>query len=265
MELKELTVNDIKKIEVDILRNIDSFCKEHNLKYFLLGGTLLGAVRHRGFIPWDDDIDIGMPREDYDTFCRIFKLPNLDLHLPGEKKYPYPFAKVTQKNSVIYELENSYQGYFGVYVDIFPLNEIPDDLKLRQKYFKKLNNYKYLISIKTTLLSKKRNFLKTILLLILKFLFVFVPVERLVLKVDKYVSSFNNCDFIGNSSWGYGIRETTKKYVFSNTTNLPFEGHSFPAPSNYDEWLTNVFGDYMKMPPEEKRVSNHNFKAYIKE
>lgn len=257
---KVLTVDEVKQIELTILKEVADFCDSNGIKYFLLGGTLLGAIRHEGFIPWDDDIDIGMMREDYNKFCRLFSSPNLSLHKPGDKRYSYSFAKVSKKGTVLREFETRYQDTFGIYIDVFPLNDIPDD---SVKYFKKLRLYKILLSIKSTRLFKKRSFTKFIVLLFSKVLFSLVPVECIVKKIDKYTGSFANCNYVGNTSWGYGEREKTRKEVFSNSITVPFEEFAFTVPSAYDEWLRNIFGDYLKLPPVEKRVSEHNFEAKI--
>ena len=262
---KELTVDDVKKIEFNVLKHIADFCDKNSISYFLLGGTLLGAVRHKGFIPWDDDIDIGMPRKDYELFCSLFNDSELTLHLPGDKHYAYPFAKVSQKQTVLNELDSKYSNVFGVYVDVFPIDDIPNDIKKQKQYFRRLGKYKNILSIKSVRLFKKRPIIKTFVLFFLKLALIFRRTEKIAISANRYASSFNNCDFAGNSSWGYGARETTKKEVFSKLVDIEFEHELFKAPENYDEWLTNVFGDYMCLPPVEKRVANHHFVAFLEE
>ena len=128
--MKEIGIEELKRIQIGILKHLDAFCNENNLKYFMCGGTLLGAVRHKGFIPWDDDIDIMMKREDYDKLIELypkndnsnFKLFSYEL----DKSFPYPFAKMDDFRTIFEEeINDSYK--IGVNIDIFPIDYITED------------------------------------------------------------------------------------------------------------------------------------------
>lgn len=259
-----LTIQEEKKIQIEILKDIDLFCKNNDLKYTLLGGSLLGAVRHKGYIPWDDDIDIGMVREDYEKFIHSYLSSSFAIIRPGDIDYFYPFTKVYAKDTILIEKDSKKTGKFGVYVDVFPIDYVPNDEKKRNKYFKKINRYKNIVAIKNTRLKKERLFLKNMFLCILKICFCSVKIEKLVLKMDKYAKSVKESDYMANSIWGYGYRETTNSTVFCKYILSDFENQKFSIVEKSDEWLTNVFGDYMKLPPIEKRISNHSFDAFYK-
>ena len=134
------TVEELQKIELEILKYIDKVCKENNLTYFLAYGTLIGAIRHKGFIPWDDDVDIQMPRDDYNKLCDILKEENGRYKLLDHKEglgYIYPFAKVIDSNTRLIETGLTETVNMGVYIDIFPIDGTPNDFKKRKKYLKK--------------------------------------------------------------------------------------------------------------------------------
>ena len=134
--MKKLNLYDIKTLELDLLINFDKFCKENNLIYFIAYGTLLGAIRHGGFIPWDDDIDIQMPRTDYEKFLTLRDKYESSFYgnvikTLGDKGYPFPFTKIENKNTLVIEHKMTTKIKTGVWVDIFPMDGLP-------KYFKKI-------------------------------------------------------------------------------------------------------------------------------
>lgn len=134
--MKELSIDDIREIELQILNYIDEVCKDNKLRYYLLGGTLLGAIRHGGFIPWDDDIDIIMPRNDYDTLLSIINETNNKykvLAYKYKKEYYYPFAKIVDSSTMVVESNTIATNNMGVWVDIFPIDNLPNDKKHRKR------------------------------------------------------------------------------------------------------------------------------------
>ena len=133
----EIPLEELKSRQLEILTRIDKFCTEHNIQYSLAFGTLLGAIRHKGYIPWDDDIDIMMLRSDYNRFISLFYDEQLRvLSIENESRYILPFAKVVDNNSILIE-QSTMELPLGIYVDIFPVDNIPDDISLRNDFYRK--------------------------------------------------------------------------------------------------------------------------------
>lgn len=261
---KELDINTLKKlrkVQLEILSEIDRICKKNKIEYFLVYGTLLGAVRHKGFIPWDDDLDIGMTRENYDKFMRIC-FNDLDdkyyLHcLETDKNYYLPFAKV-RKNNTTFDEENisNFKTHKGIYVDIFPFDKIK-----KNTIFTRLQVITIRTIVETVFLKKKiyekssqcRHPLYSKILSIFscKFLFKFQNnlIKLLSDETGEYYASF-----LG--SYAFHKEYFLKEKLFP-LTYLEFEGRKYPTFKNYDEYLTTVYGDYMTLPPKEKRA-NHS-------
>lgn len=264
--MKPLTDKEVKDLLLNILKEIDAFCTKNNLTYYLAYGTLLGAVRHKGFIPWDDDIDICMPRPDYDKFISSFKSKNpryqVISHLK-DKKYPYYFAKVHDTNTIL-ETKLTYTNRMGLYVDIFPIDAIPSDKNLQKRYIRKFNFYRNIYNIRSIRFSWQRSFLKNMLLLISRLVTFFIPPSYLPYKIDKISKSYNyaehNLVSIASSS---DQRLILDKELFSYGIKLKFESMYANVPKSYTDILSKSYGDYKKLPPIEKQISHHEIKAFI--
>ena len=270
-QMKEINVSELKKIQLNILDCFDLFCKQNNLKYWLDYGTLLGAVRHKGYIPWDDDIDIGMLREDYSKAEEIFnaqskgliefKTPNID------KTYFYPFGKLIQTNTILEEYGS--EGIrTGVYIDVFPYDNSLDDKKAAERMFKKRD---YLGRLRRLQLPMRENLplAKRVIFHCASLTLKTVSPNRINRAIDKNArkAEHEECNNVGSFTDTYtdvykSKRLIVPKLLFEELTEMEFENKIYPVPANYDFWLKSLYGDYMILPPKEKRVAHHIFKAY---
>lgn len=265
---KELSLEEKKKILVSILSKVHNFCDENNLKYFLTGGTLIGAVRHKGFIPWDDDIDIYMPRNDYEEFLYKFNKESERYQLISLKTdgYYLPFGKVIDTRTILIEnVDSDYK--MGIYLDIFPLDNLSSNYNAALSLYKEVSFYRRLLAIKNATSDSKRKPYMNFLLKVGKV--VIMPVSRkwILSKIDMISQKYRedtSSQYIGAICAAfYGEKEILKSEWFTERCLLEFEGGKFWAPKDYDAFLTQLYGDYMQLPPEEKRVTHHDNKAWL--
>lgn len=260
--MDELSFDEIKNIEYSILTEVAQFCETNGIRYYLVCGTLLGAVRHKGFIPWDDDIDIGMPRPDYERFIKEFNSSEYVLHDNSiDGRYPYAFAKVSDPKTELTE-EIEFPFPMGVYIDIFPIDGVPENEKEQKKFFRRIEWDMRLLSWKRISGKKKVGAVHKILQIIAKLLLKPVSMEKIVRRLDRDVKKYpyESASFVGHfvtkSNWGSDIKP---KEIFGVPVKHVFEGGYFAVPSDYKKYLSLEYGDYMKLPPADKQVSNHDF------
>lgn len=261
-------MNDLQKCQLEILKEFIKVCDKNNLTYYLVGGTCLGAVRHQGFIPWDDDIDVAMPRKDYDKFITLqkdFNDPYFIQTYKSDKNYIYNYAKVRDSSTTF--IENYFachQINHGVWIDVFPLDGISKEIKPAEN-FKKNVKYTwhqvflmYLPSLKRRI--SLRTFYKDIPLNLVAYLFFFLNVNHYRNKlVDKKVTKipYDEAVLVGNLFGTNAKKEAMPKEIFEEGTFLTFEGIKVRVPKDYDKYLTLLFHDYMKLPPKEKQIGHH--------
>ncbi|MDR0321281.1 MAG: LicD family protein [Treponema sp.] len=263
--MEQETMNKLRGVMLEILNEFVHICKENNLIYFLTGGTLLGAVRHKGFIPWDDDIDVAMPRSDYEKFLDIYdKNNNSNYYTLSYRSlqivdHNNQFAKLCKKGTVFADKFVNPSMYSGIYIDIFPFDNCvlffaPVQTKLI-RFILKLFRYKAKIVI-----SKKRY--KRIICGILCLFFSAKFLNTLHFKLHILFNKFKT-KHISFFSARYGYKKETHKYSeLLPLSKVSFEGNEYYAPCNFDLFLTEVYGNYMELPPVEKRET-HN-PLYIK-
>lgn len=255
-----LPLEKIQEEELNIALEIDRFCKNHDLRYFLSDGTLLGAVRHEGFIPWDDDMDLYMLRDDYDYFCRNFIHDHLTVIYPENGTFDLPFAKVINKNiSVIQDIVSSTDLDY-LWVDIFPLDGNSNFKIIRNiRGFIYSKMYYLLMINRTPNQNKLRDTLKHIVLFPFynrdtSFYTSFAAFAGKYLKKYKPFST----RFLSMGKHVYPAE------IFSETDEYKFNGFLLQSVKDADRYLTITFGDYMILPPLSQR-KGHNIKAYYKE
>lgn len=250
---------ELKRIETDMLRAFIDVCGKLNLRYYLLGGTLLGAVRHKGFIPWDDDIDVGMPREDYEVLLE--KGPAL---LPShlfiqslrtEPAYTMCFAKMRNCNTTFVESSLSHFPInHGVYIDIFPLDFYPENLKEQEQTDRKKTWYARRVGCEYNVAPNKTA-KGTVRKLILHAMFP--SLKATIAKREALYRSIPKSGLMANYGGAWGKKEIVPAHWYGEGTMVEFEGMQVCAPAEYDKWLTQVYGNYMQLPPVEKRIGHH--------
>lgn len=261
----EISLEDSKEIQLNILRYFVSFCAEYNLQYFIAYGTLIGAVRHKGFIPWDDDIDIQMPRNDYERLIRSFHHSHDSRYClvsPYDLNAKHTYIKLIDKSTIKIEEGVKYKDdYLGIDIDIFPLDGQPDSHEEYDKEYKKaMSLYKKLYLLQT---DYRGNFKSRILL----------PVYRLFLgsrnsiqnKIDKLLTcnKYEESKYVGDlSNWYMYYNDRQLKEDYESGILVDFEGMKVCAPVGYDRILKTIYGDYMKLPPKEEQMTHHTYKLY---
>ena len=258
MEMRKLTLREIQLTELDILLFFDRFCKKHKVKYYLIGGTLLGAIRHKGFIPWDDDIDICMPRREYE------KLLTLDLNSNRYILQNYKFGNLKRAITKVIDIKTHTTGYLEedvhLWIDIFPIDGLPEPEDEVKQIYNEVKYYRKLLYVCGARLGLGRNILKKYLLYFLKpiantFWGVDWCVKRINQIAGKY--SYENDKYVGDIVGGiYGIGERLPKEEFEKTVEVEFEKHILPTFSCWHLYLSGCHGDYMKLPPVEKRKAH---------
>ncbi len=256
--MEEVSLIECKKQILGILINIASFCEKNDIKYSLAYGTLIGAIRHKGFIPWDDDIDIIMRRDEYDRFISLYhddyynliKEDNVPNHLHA--RVSDPSLRLEFTNSL--RANKIYKG--GVWVDVFPIDKVPEDDNRYWKIKKKVKKQFEMICVAEV---KGYNMIQNIAHLFLS------PFKRfLINRSQKEIKKYNNTNSTKAAAlcvWHKNFPPFLWSYL-DEYVDVEFEGHSFKSIKEYDAFLRSVYGNYMQFPPENQRVAHHFYKAF---
>lgn len=269
-----VSLRDVQEVEFEILVEFDRICKEEKIPYQLFAGTLLGAVRHHDFIPWDDDIDVCMMRDDFERFIEVCpkhldKKYFLQTHRTDPKSV-VQFAKI-RKNGTVFEnnVDNLPDTNTGIWIDIFPLDKTKHGtIAEKVQYFEVTVLYAMITSTVKSRVSVSQKPWKKILRTAFYGITKVIPKHALESRLNKVMTRYNNADtgYVGNYANGTGWSYTAhvrKTEGFYNIIETEFHGQRFPIPQNYDEVLTNSYGDYMKFPPEEKRQPTHGITRVV--
>lgn len=260
-ELDKETLTKLHNVELEILKEFDRVCQKNNLTYFAVGGTLIGTIRHEGFIPWDDDIDLGMPRKDYDKFIEIAN-KELNNNFFVQSGYDYKnswvsFTKIRKKNTLADEKTTVHIDYpKGIFIDIFPFDNTPTNqgfwFKVKCNIIKSMAEatlYKW--QVKKINEIRRKNLCRFFALFSNKFL----------KKAQNILMTSNNnkeCKYLVSYCGSYSLyKETNLKDMILPVKRKKFENIEIFVPNDYHSYLTNIYGDYMQMPPKDKRV-NHS-------
>jgi len=261
--MDEKTLKKLQSVETEMLKVVADFCKKHNIKYSLYAGTLLGAVRHGGFIPWDDDIDVFMERNEYDRFLELWEKENIEgYYLEGTNRYDYfglNHSKIRKNGTKLASFKEMEKDcHHGIWIDIFPFDKIPTDKKLRKKFiFKAKLRMVY---------TRGYPFTKGGLLLKLISRILLIPSKKTQLKlrnkyekqiIHKYKDLTEGYEYMSlAAAENFGTYYPAQ--VIENLATINFDGQEFSCVQDYDKMLTIQYGDYMKLPPEEQRICKHN-------
>lgn len=264
--MRELTFREVQLKELEILFFFDELCKKNNIKYYLCGGTLLGAIRHKGFIPWDDDIDVCMPRRDYEKLLLI-EFSSERYVLQNNK-----FGNLKRAITKVVDIKTHTTGFLeedkNLWIDIFPIDGLPENEKEVEKIYQKTYYYRKILYVCGSKLGLGRSIIKKYLLYILK------PIANFFWGVDKCVEKINEIalcypydkeNYVGAIVGGiYGVGERMPKDEFENVVEVEFEKRKFPTFSCWHQYLSGCYGNYMQLPPLEKR-KNHIRKVFCEE
>lgn len=270
--MKELSLDEVLKLQVDILRRVDEFCREYSIQYTVDGGTGIGTIRHKGYIPWDDDIDIAMTRPNYDKFINTFNgcVKNLRVYAPElNSNYYAPYANVCDTRTILVEGSNGHNGMeLGVKIDVFPIDGVAPDLYEYHKIKKNIKRLWNILWVKRIVMSEKwrDSKIKFLGILLCKLFLKFQKYSDLQKKMECLVKRYpyKSSNFVENLTMPWPRDVRCSREAFEEYIDAPFENITVSIIRGYDEYLTKLYGNYMQLPPEEQRVPHHGFKAYWK-
>lgn len=261
VELSKSQLDRLHRVEIEIVNEIDRICKKHHIKYFMAGGTLLGAVRHKGFIPWDDDMDIYMYRSDYEKFCaacatevddtRFFwQTQETDIH------YRWTYGKMRRKNTLYLRDGQEHMKFFqGIFVDVLPFDKRAENLRCWSIQDKICRVWRRVLWSPVGAYNERKKLLR----FWYKFLAI-IPRDWVYTAYKKAATYYNKTNskkyFSFNVTWKHPYTDGIDEEWIKQTIELPFEEFKYPAPQDYHAFLRFYYDEYMKYPPEEQRRGN---------
>lgn len=259
--MRSISLDEIRSLQLDALLHVDRFCREKGLRYSLAYGSLIGAVRHGGFIPWDDDIDIMMPRPDYERFLKEFGGYVSHLRIQNyhtDNVTAITWTKICDTRTVVYALNMQTH----VFIDVFPIDGAPDDAKKKQYVNEVLKRREYVVK-KRKSYKYGSNKVKAYVKYMLKSIIYPRSRDWAIRRYEEYYSSFP-FETSPNAGWVEydDQKDIMPTDIFKNYTTMSFEGHEFMCIVDYDKFLSSIYGDYMTFPPKEQQVRGHEDAAY---
>lgn len=258
--LRQLSLREIQLKELELLKKFDKFCQENRLEYFLCGGTLLGAIRHKGFIPWDDDIDVFMPRPEFGKLQKLLKknnkLENAEFTSYFLKNSIYPYIKLEDMRS-LYKESDAVRDTNRIWIDIFAIDGFSNNQVLDFILVKTVKVLRFFLArfLKRAVLENEVNKIKKFFHLILSPIVLLFPANTWAKTIEAVCMTvpYNKTAYVGGIQWGYGLNEKLPKSGIERI-DVEFEGCIFPGLKCYEQYLTQLYGNYMEFPPAEKRT-----------
>lgn len=268
--MKKLSHSDVQNRLLNILVSFYKYCQSSNLRMYLCAGTLLGAIRHKGFIPWDDDIDVCMPRRDYNILLQIAKTNyRLSSHYAVTEytlgNSDYPFIKIVDLDTYMKQQFEDEQADY-LWIDVFPMDGLPASKEQQKKIYSQIKFYRQLLMWSFAKIGTGTTTIKKIVKPVLTVLAKIYGKDRLAIKLENIAKTYDyqKTGWIGDVIWGDFNKETMTTKSFFESTTVTFEKQQFTTFKNWDEYLSNLYGnDYMKIP-EKKDRHDHHLNAWLR-
>ncbi len=253
---------------LDMLSWFHEFCVSNHLRYYLIEGSMLGAARHHGFIPWDDDVDVGMPRRDYDRLMEIFSDSNnkyvLETPYSQKSDYIYPCSKLYDATTTYVEKARKICKR-GIFIDVFPLDGMGNTIEESKKYYEKIDFLNMLLATRVCALSKDRAFVKNASIIVSRIIPDFIiPVQTLLKRIDTQCKQkdYDDCEYVTCAMSTYRDKEIIERSVYGEPQLYDFEDIQVYGVEHYDEYLAHIYGNWRKLPSKEQQMPRHNY-VYI--
>lgn len=269
--MRKIGLEERKKIQLDMMCMIDKYCRNNNINYTLYYGTLIGAIRHKGYIPWDDDIDIAMPRPDYMKFISGFNQYNKYYYVIAPEinlDFPPTYANVCDKRTILFEGGGKYRGIeMGIKIDVFPIDGIPNDENEYNLFRNRISELSDVIVVKKYNLPNiihVRSFLYSLWRKLRYSYLSFRETQKSIINILKQYP-YEESTIVDNVAYPVYRRERAPRKIFEEYIDVDFEGMKFRSVKEYDALLRQIYGDYMQLPPEEQRTQHHDVDCYWKD
>lgn len=262
----EKKLNDLQDRLLHMMEWLHNYCVDNGIRYYALGGTMLGAARHQGFIPWDDDIDIGVPRKDYNKLVELIgnkKVEHYYLETPESESFEfrYPYSKLYDTDTTL--IENTWPKLKrGVFIDVFPLDGFGNTEKVCLENWSTVSKKTNFIWARMCALRKKRSIKKNLAIIVAHAIPRFIAKDKQRLKEINNLASkndFNSMAFGGNTFGNWGQKEIMASDIMGKPTLYQFEYIKIFGAENYEAYLSHMYGNWRQLPPIEKRVTHHDF------
>ncbi len=258
-------MTDLQLKMLDMISYFHSFCRENNIRYFVVGGTALGVARHQGFIPWDDDIDVGLPRPDYERLKELTQgkvLGQYTFEYPSDDKtFVYPYGKMYDTTTTLIE-NTRYKTKRGIFIDIFPLDGSGDTREQSIENFKEIKKQLNLLTALICTWRRGRKIYKNLSTVAARLIpSFFVNQNKLKADLNRLARKLNydDCKYVANYFGNWGVKEIAERSWFGTPVIYDFNGVKVYGPENIDAYLTALYGDWRTPPPPEKQISHHDF------